>query len=113
LNVEIDIDNTKDEIKTGAYVLARFRSSDPRTKSGNNLMIPANTVLFRSEGLRAGVVRDGKAQLIPITIGRDYGAALEVTSGLSQDDKVILNPSDSLTTGTHVRVASEDREGGQ
>lgn len=113
LNVEIDIDNTKDEIKTGAYVLAHFRSSDPKNKSGTNLMIPANTVLFRSEGLRAAVVRDGKAQLIPITIGRDYGTTLEITSGLSQGDKVILNPSDSLTTGTLVQVASENREGGQ
>lgn len=113
LNVEIDIDNTKDEIKTGAYVLAHFRSSDPKNKSGKNLMIPANTVLFRSEGLRAAVVRDGKAQLIPITIGRDYGTTLEITSGLSQGDKVILNPSDSLTTGTLVQVASENREGGQ
>ena len=113
LNVEIDIDNTKDEIKTGAYVLAHFRSSDRGIKSGKNLMIPANTVLFRAEGLRAAVVRDGKAQLIPITIGRDYGTTLEVTSGLSQDDKVILNPSDSLTTGTPVRVSSQNREGGQ
>src|ERR1700722_19042139 len=86
LNVEIDIDNTKDEIKTGAYVLAHFRSSDRGIKSGKNLMIPANTVWFRAEGLRAAVVRDGKAQLIPITIGRDYGTTLEVTSGLSQDD---------------------------
>jgi RND family efflux transporter MFP subunit len=113
LNVEIDIDNTKDEIKTGAYVLAHFQSSDPGIKSGHHLMIPANTVLFRSEGLRAAVVRDGKAQLIPITIGRDYGTTLEVTSGLSQDDRVILNPSDSLTTGTPVRVGPENREDGQ
>jgi RND family efflux transporter MFP subunit len=113
LKVEIDIDNTTDEIKTGAYVLAHFRSSEPRIKSGSNLMIPANTILFRSEGLRAAVVRDGKAQLIPITIGRDYGTTLEIISGLSQDDKVILNPSDSLTSGTPVRIGSENREGGR
>jgi RND family efflux transporter MFP subunit len=113
LKVEIDIDNTKDEIKTGAYVLAHFRSSDSEIKSGNSLMIPSNTILFRSEGLLAAVVRDGKAQLIPITIGRDYGTTLEVTSGISKNDKVILNPSDSLTTGTPVRIGTENRGGGQ
>lgn len=113
LKVEIDIENTKDEIKTGAYVLAHFRAPDSKTKTANNLVIPANTVLFRSEGLRVAAVRDGKAQLIPITVGRDYGSTLEVTSGLSQDDKIILNPSDSLTTGTPVRVGSQNRDGGQ
>jgi hypothetical protein len=59
------------------------------------------------------VVRDGKAQLVPITIGRDFGSTLEVTSGLSMGDKVILNPSDSLTSGTPVRIAPENREGGK
>ena len=114
LKVEIDIDNPRDEIKTGAYVLAHFRSSDPGAKAiGSSLTIPANTVLFRSEGLRAAVVRDGKARLVPITVGRDYGTTLEVTSGLSQGEKVILNPSDSLIDGTPVRIGSGNDEGGQ
>ena len=49
------------------------------------MTIPANTLLFRSEGLRVGVVRDGKAELVPITIGRDYGDKVEVVSGLTPD----------------------------
>jgi RND family efflux transporter MFP subunit len=112
LKVEIDIENPKDEIKTGAYVLAHFRSPNTKAKPANNL-IPANTLLFRSEGLRVAVVQDGKAHLVPITIGRDYGSTLEVTSGLSQGDKVILNPSDSLRNETPVRLSSENKEGGQ
>ena len=68
------------------------------------MTIPANTLLFRSEGLRVGVVRDGTAELVPIAIGRDYGDKVEVVSGLSGTDQVILNPSDSLMSGTKVQV---------
>jgi multidrug efflux pump subunit AcrA (membrane-fusion protein) len=66
--------------------------------------IPANTLLFRSEGLRVGVVRNGHAELVPITIGVDYGDTVQVTSGLTTKDQVILSPSDSLISGTPVRV---------
>jgi multidrug efflux pump subunit AcrA (membrane-fusion protein) len=59
------------------------------------------------------VVRDNKAQLVPITIGRDFGSTLEVTSGLSGGDRVIVNPSDSLTSGTSVRIAPGTREDGK
>ena len=113
LNVEIEIDNAKDEIKTGAYVLAHFKASNAKDLAAGPLTVPANAILFRSEGMRTAVVRDGKAQLVPITIGRDFGSTLEVTSGLSMGDKVILNPSDSLTSGTPVRIAPENREGGK
>jgi len=66
--------------------------------------ISANTLLFRSEGLRVCVVRNGRAELVPIIIGRDYGSSVEVVSGLQATDAVIVNPSDSLTSGTTVRV---------
>jgi multidrug efflux pump subunit AcrA (membrane-fusion protein) len=113
LNVEIDIANAKDEIKTGAYVLAHFKASNAKGQVAGPLTVPANAVLFRSEGLRTAVVRNNEAQLVPITVGRDFGSTLEVTSGLSRGDKVILNPSDSLTSGTPVRIAAENREGGK
>jgi hypothetical protein len=74
-------------------------------------VIPANTLLFRSEGLRVGVVRNGHAELIPITIGRDYGSTVEVIAGLQPTDRVIVNPSDSLTAGTPVRVNAAQMEG--
>jgi multidrug efflux pump subunit AcrA (membrane-fusion protein) len=73
--------------------------------------IPANTLLFRREGLRVGVVRNGKAELVPITIGRDYGDKVEVLSGVSQTDQVIVNPSDSLISGTAVRVNTSKPNG--
>ena len=70
----------------------------------NAVTVPANTLLFRSEGLRVGVVRNGRAELVPVTIGRDYGSSVEVMSGLQPTDPVIVNPSDSLISGTNVHV---------
>ena len=68
------------------------------------MIIPASTLLFRSEGLRVGVIRNGQAQLTPITIGVDYGDSVQVTSGLTLKDQVITSPSDSLISGTVVRI---------
>jgi multidrug efflux pump subunit AcrA (membrane-fusion protein) len=56
--------------------------------------------------LRVGVVRGDTAELVPVTIGRDYGDKMEVLSGLGSDDQVILNPSDSLISGTAGRLAA-------
>ena len=102
LNTEIDVDNPIGQFLPGAYVHVHLKlPTQPRS-----LTIPANTLLFRSEGLRVGVVRDGRAQLMPIAIGVDYGATVQVTSGLKLTDQVILNPSDSLISGAPVRIAA-------
>jgi RND family efflux transporter MFP subunit len=100
LTVEVDVDNPKGEIMPGAYGFVHFSVSGAR----QGYTIPANTLLFRAEGLRVGVVRDGKAVLVPITIDRDYGDKVEVVSGLEASDQVILDPSDSLVSGTPVKV---------
>jgi RND family efflux transporter MFP subunit len=104
LNVEVDIDNRGGRIKPGAYVFVHLKLPDHSKKATSSLIIPANTLLFRSEGLSVGVVRGDHAELVPITIGRDYGSTVEVINGLKPTDQVIVNPSDSLTTGTPVRI---------
>jgi RND family efflux transporter MFP subunit len=104
LNVEIDIDNRDGRMKPGAYVFVHLKLPDNSKKTTSSLIIPANTLLFRSEGLCVGVVRGDHAELMPITIGRDYGSTVEVTIGLKPTDQVIVNPSDSLTIGTPVRI---------
>lgn len=112
LNVEVDVDNPEGRIKTGAYVFVHLKVPDGAPSAAQSLIVPANTLLFRSEGLRVGVVRNGHAELVPITIGRDYGSTVEVISGLQPTDRVIVNPSDSLTAGTPVRVnAAVETEG--
>jgi RND family efflux transporter MFP subunit len=100
LKVEIDIDNPKALLLPGAYVFVHF----PLPADFQSLTIPSNALLFRQEGLRVGVVRNGRVQLIPITIGHDYGNTVEVTTGLTRDDQVVLNPSDSLVSGTQVEI---------
>ena len=106
LNVEVDIDNAQGRIKTGAYAFVHLKSSQPAHTSSASLTIPADTLLFRSEGLRVGVVRNGHAALVPITIGRDFGSTVEVVAGLQPTDQVIVNPSDSLTSGNAVQVSA-------
>jgi multidrug efflux pump subunit AcrA (membrane-fusion protein) len=71
-----------------------------------SLVVPANALLFRREGLQVGVVRDGKAELVRVTPGHDYGDSMEILSGLQPTDDVILSPSDSLTSGTAVEISS-------
>jgi RND family efflux transporter MFP subunit len=107
LQVEVDVDNADGKLLPGAYAFVHF-TLPGRPQS---VTVPANTLLFRSEGLRVGVVRNGKAELVPITIGRDYGDRVEVLSGLSSSDQVIVNPSDSLTTGSAVRLAKHTPAG--
>ena len=101
LLVEVDVDNPKDELLPGAYVFVHLKL--PR--QAPSVTVPANTLLFRSQGLQVGVVRDGQAQLVPVTIGHDYGTTVEIVAGVQPTDQVIVSPSDSLTSGTRVRIA--------
>jgi len=101
LNVEVDIDNPKGELLPGAYVFVHFNVPEHAA----SLMIPSNTLLFRAQGLQVGVVRNGRVQLVPVTIGKDEGANVEIASGLTTGDAVILDPSDSLASGQKVEVA--------
>lgn len=100
LNVEVDVDNRDNALLPGAYVFVHFHVPG----AVNTVTIPSNALLFRSEGLRASVVRNDRVQLVPVTIGHDYGGTVEVTSGLNPSDEIILDPSDSITNGMPVRV---------
>ena len=109
--MEVDIDNRGGRIKPGAYVFVHLKLPDNSMRSTHSLIIPADTLLFRSEGLSVGLVRGDHAELVPITIGRDYGSTVEVIEGLKPTDQVIVNPSDSLTTGTPVRINAAEAGG--
>ena len=98
LNVEVDVNNAKSVLRPGAYVFVHFQLPT----IGNTVTIPSNTLLFRAEGLRVGAVRGDRIQLVPVTIGHDFGSSVEITSGLTTADEVILDPSDSLANGVEV-----------
>jgi RND family efflux transporter MFP subunit len=84
LNVEVDVENPTGKLFPGAYAFVHLKVP----ASTGSVTLPSNALLFRSEGLRAGVVRDSHVVLTPITIGQDYGGAVEVLSGLTSNDAV-------------------------
>ena len=103
LMVELLVDNTKGELLPGAYAEVHFRV--PPQDAGHSFLLPANVLLFRGDGLRVATVdAHHRVAMRPVTIGRDYGSQIEVVSGVSADDHVILSPPDSLVDGVLVRV---------
>jgi RND family efflux transporter MFP subunit len=106
LNVEVDVVNTEHKLLPGQYAFIHL----PIPPSVSSMTLPSGALLFRGEGLRVGVVRDGRVQLVPVQIGHDYGAKVEITSGLAAQDQVILNPPDSLAEGQRVNVEKGDAE---
>jgi len=107
LLVEVDVDNPTGQLLPGAYVFVHLKLPD-ETRS---VTIPSNTLIFRKEGLQVGLVRNGKADLIPVKIGRDYGSSVEIVSGLQPTDAVIVDPSDSLVAGMPVRLSNKPTGG--
>jgi RND family efflux transporter MFP subunit len=109
LLAELQVDNSKNEILAGTYAQVRFPDADPNPP----LTLPSNTLLFRAEGPQVGVVAgDGKVELRNVSIGRDFGSTIEILQGVTSADRVILNPPDSLVSGTIVRIASAAKEPG-
>jgi RND family efflux transporter MFP subunit len=106
LMVEVDVDNPDGELLPGAYASVHLPlPSDLRTAT---VTVPSNTLIFRKDGLQVALVRDGKAQLVPVKIGRDYGDKVEIVSGLKTADDVILDPADSLVGGSAVQIKAPD-----
>ena len=103
LNVEVDVANPNGKLLPGAYATVHFKVP----VSGANLTIPSNTLLFRAQGMQVGVVRDGRVQLVPVKISQDHGAFVEIASGLSPNDTIVLDPSDSLQSGAAVKVVKD------
>lgn len=102
LLTQLIIPNKAGELLPGSYVTVHLNLQN----GPSSLLLPANVLLFRSEGPCVGVVGHGnKVELRPIKIARDLGDKLEVSEGITPADRVILNPSDSLTSGTTVEVA--------
>jgi RND family efflux transporter MFP subunit len=102
LLTEVDVNNPTGELLPGAFVSVHFHLD---AKAGA-VVLPVNTLIFRSDGLQVAVVRDGKAVLVPVVLGRDFGNTVEIASGAIAADLVIENPSDSLISGTAVRAVA-------
>jgi len=100
LLVEIDVNNPTGTLLTGSY--AEVHLAVPTQAS--TFLIPVNTLLFRTEGIRVGIVKDGKVVLTAVTPGHDFGDQIEIVSGVKVNDQVIINPPDSIVSGQEVQI---------
>ena len=105
--LEIDLDNSDQLLVPGVYANVKLGVST----ATRNYVVPANTLLFRSEGLRIALVdAQNRVHLQPVTLGRDFGSTVEVTQGLEDNSRIVLNPSDSLAEGQQVKIADSNTQ---
>jgi len=106
MQIEVTLPNRDGALMPGAYVevLLPLRATEAMT-------IPTNALMIRGEGVRVAIV-DGqnRIHLRPIKVGRNYGESVEVLDGVSANDRLVLNPSDSLAEGDQVAVAPATRD---
>ena len=100
LLIEVDVQNPIGTLLTGSYAEVHLQVPT----SASTYLVPVNTLLFRTEGLRVGVVNNGRVVLTTVTAGHDFGDQIEVVSGLKANDQVIVNPPDSIVSGQQVQV---------
>ena len=102
LLIEIDVENPKGELLPGSYAEVHLKLPT----DASTYKLPINAIIFRTEGVRIAMVdAGGKVILQPVTLGRDYGNSVEVVSGLSGGERIIINAPDSIEAGQPVRVA--------
>jgi len=113
LLVEIDVDNRAGELLPGSLAQVHFKTP----AAGPTFIVSSAALIFRKEGLRVGVVLNGNTtHLVPVVIGEDDGASVQIVTGLNAGDQVIQDPPDSLIEGEQVRVVSpgsQTDEGGK
>ncbi len=107
LLIEVDVNNPAGTLLTGSY--AEVHLAVPTQNS--TYLLPVNALIFRAQGLKVGVVKDGKTVLTAVIPGHDFGNEIEITSGLSANDEVILNPPDSLVSGQEVEIVQASLPG--
>jgi membrane fusion protein (multidrug efflux system) len=101
--MQLGLDNSSGELMPGGYANVRL------TLAGESvpLHIPASALIFDQNGLRVATVGpDDKVLFKKVTIARDLGRNIELSSGLSPDDRVIVTPPDGIADGDQVRVVS-------
>jgi RND family efflux transporter MFP subunit len=104
MQVEIRVPNPKQALFSGAYAQAIL----PIKQDGAALLVPTNVLLFRPDGPRvAAVDAAGRVRMSAVTLGTDFGTTVAVTSGLHPDDRIILNPPDSLVDGDIVTLSAQ------
>jgi RND family efflux transporter MFP subunit len=99
--MQLGLDNSSGELMPGAYANVRMSLA----RDGVPLHIPASALIFNQHGLRVATVGpDDKVQFKTVTIARDLGRDIELASGISSDDRIIVAPPDGIADGDQVHV---------
>jgi multidrug efflux pump subunit AcrA (membrane-fusion protein) len=107
LLAQLLVDNANNELLPGSYAEVHFKLGV--ASAASMLRVPANALLFSGDGLRVATVAGDKVVMKKVTLGRDFGTEIEIASGLTTQDQVIVAPPDSITDSTQVRITqSED-----
>jgi RND family efflux transporter MFP subunit len=102
--MQLALDNSKSELMPGSYANVRLSLQ----RDGVPLSIPASALIFNQNGLRVATVGpDDKIQFKQVTIARDLGRTIELASGLSPEDRVVVTPPDGVADGDQVRIAGD------
>ena len=105
LQIEVRLPNPDGVLRPGAYVQVAVPAV-----AHADIMLPGNALLFRAEGPSMAVVdANGEVHLHKVVIAQDLGESLEIESGIGPNDKVIVNPSDSIADGDHVKIAQPSK----
>lgn len=100
--IQLVVDNSSGELMTGDFSYVSFELPHPEIA----INVPASALIFDQRGLRVATVGgDNRVVLKQVTISRDLGKEVEISSGLTADDRVIQNPPDDIATGDKVRIA--------
>lgn len=105
--VELDIPNPERRLVAGLYVQVSFQLQDHGMSQ-----VPAAALIFGPGGPKVAVVgRDGAVRFQAVTIGRDDGENVELSSGVSDGQRLVLNISNQITAGAKVRVSGDEARG--
>ena len=107
LLIEIDVNNPAGTLLTGSYAEVHLKVPS----QSSTFLLPVNTLIFRSEGLQVGIVKNGNVVLQTVTPGHDFGNQIEIVAGLKANDQVIINPPDSIVSGQKVQIVQASLPG--
>jgi multidrug efflux pump subunit AcrA (membrane-fusion protein) len=98
---EVQVDNSAGKLVPGMYTVVTF---PPAPGSNAPLLITGDAIAIRNDQTTVAVVSGGKIHLVPVTLGRDFGNAVEILTGLRQGDTIVTNITDDVIEGAPVQV---------
>jgi multidrug efflux pump subunit AcrA (membrane-fusion protein) len=100
---ELQIDNTDGKLIAGMYAVVTF---PPTAGATPPLLITGDAIAIRHDRSMVATVVDGKIRYVPVTIGRDFGSAVEILTGLKAGDVIVTDVTDDVVDNAAVTTHS-------